>query len=134
MARKRKMAVEDTKKIKKKVCVFCRNKTEWIDYKDSNLLKRYISDRAKIRARRVTGNCVQHQREVALAIRNARELALLPYLQRSVTERGRGSRPEGRRRRDDERNASDDSRRADETDDVAIDDDELVTAGAEGDQ
>ena len=50
-----------------------------IDYKDTALLRKFISDRGKIRARRVTGNCVQHQRDVATAIKNAREVALLPY-------------------------------------------------------
>ena len=50
-----------------------------IDYKDTVLLRKFISDRGKIRARRVTGNCVQHQRDVAIAVKNAREMALLPY-------------------------------------------------------
>ena len=50
-----------------------------IDYKDTNLLRRFISDRGKIRARRVTGNCTQHQRDIAMAVKNAREVALLPY-------------------------------------------------------
>ena len=50
-----------------------------IDYKDTALLRKFISDRGKIRARRVTGNCVQHQRDVAIAVKNAREVALLPY-------------------------------------------------------
>jgi small subunit ribosomal protein S18 len=50
-----------------------------VDYKDTALLRKYISDRGKIRARRVTGNCVQHQRDVAMAVKNAREVALLPY-------------------------------------------------------
>lgn len=66
-------------KIKKKVCTFCKDKITEVDYKDANLLRKYISDRGKIRARRVTGNCTQHQRDVAMAIKNARELALLPY-------------------------------------------------------
>ncbi len=50
-----------------------------IDYKDTATLRKFISDRGKIRARRVTGNCVQHQRDVAIAVKNAREMALLPY-------------------------------------------------------
>jgi len=77
---------------KKKFCVFCKDKTDWVDYKDVNLLRRFMSDRGKIRSRRVSGNCAQHQREVAVAIKTARELALLPYTQRTVTERtgGRG--------------------------------------------
>src|SRR5919206_872836 len=72
---------------KKKVCFFCQDRIEWVDYKDVNLLRRYMSDRGKIRARRVSGNCAQHQREVAVAIKTARELALLPYAQRTMTER-----------------------------------------------
>lgn len=65
---------------KKKVCQFCHEQVDYIDYKDAALLRKFMSDRAKIRARRVTGNCPRHQREVALAIRNAREMALLPYV------------------------------------------------------
>jgi small subunit ribosomal protein S18 len=76
-----------TRRTKKKVCVFCKDHIAWVDYKDVNLLRRFMSDRGKIRARRVTGNCAQHQREVAVAIKTARELALLPYTQRTVTER-----------------------------------------------
>jgi len=89
---------------KKKICVFCKDKSEWVDYKDVNVLRRFMSDRGKIRARRVTGNCVQHQRDVAVAIKTARELALLPYTQRTVTERtggrGGGRGGPGRDRRD----------------------------------
>ncbi len=90
----RKPVKDSTKKQKKKVCVFCRERIAWIDYKDINLLRRFTSDRGKIRARRVSGNCDQHQREVAVAIKTARELALLPYTQRMTTERGRSSRSE----------------------------------------
>ena len=77
---------------KKKVCVFCSEHIAWVDYKDVNLLRRFMSDRGKIRARRVSGNCSQHQADVAVAIKTARELALLPYTQRTVSERtgGRG--------------------------------------------
>jgi small subunit ribosomal protein S18 len=75
---------------KKKVCVFCSDHIKWVDYKDVNLLRRFMSDRGKIRARRVSGNCAQHQRDVAVAIKTARELALLPYSQRTVAERGGG--------------------------------------------
>jgi len=87
---------------KKKVCVFCTEHMVWVDYKEVNLLRRYISDRGKIRARRVSGNCVQHQRAVAVAIKTARELALLPYTQRTVMERsgGRGGPGRGGPRRD----------------------------------
>jgi small subunit ribosomal protein S18 len=67
------------KKQKKKVCIFCETKAKDVDYKDVNVLRKFVSDRGKIRARRVTGNCVQHQRDVATAVKNAREMALLPY-------------------------------------------------------
>ena len=66
----------------------------YIDYKDVNLLRRFMSERAKIRARRVTGNSTQQQREVARAIRVAREMALLPYSVRQVTQRKGGGRRE----------------------------------------
>ena len=80
------------RRVKKKPCALCRDKTEWVDYKDVPMLRKYMSDRGKIRSRRVTGNCAQHQRALAQAIKTARELALLPYTQRTVTERpgGRG--------------------------------------------
>src|SRR5215472_2461638 len=81
---------------KKKVCIFCKEHVTWVDYKDINLLRRFMSDRGKIRSRRVTGNCAQHQRDVAVAIKTARELALLPYTQRTVSERGPGRGPRGR--------------------------------------
>jgi len=67
------------KVVKQKPCGFCRQDAPRIDYKDVNLLRRFISDRGKIRARRVTGNCTQHQRDIAVAVKNAREMALLPY-------------------------------------------------------
>lgn len=72
----------DSKYLKKKACVFCKDKVEWVDYKDVSLLRRFISDRGKIRSRRTTGCCNQHQKDVALAIKNARELMLLPYIQK----------------------------------------------------
>ena len=65
---------------RKKVCHFCRDKIVYIDFKDVALLRRFVSDRGKIRARRVTGTCTQHQREVAKAVKSAREVALLPYV------------------------------------------------------
>jgi len=75
---------------KKKVCVFCKEHSDWVDYKDVSLLRRFMSERGKIRSRRVTGNCTQHQHEVQVAIKTARELALLPYVQRTASERGPG--------------------------------------------
>lgn len=95
--RERKRAPKDDRRRggKKKVCIFCKEHLDWVDYKDVNLLRRFMSDRGKIRARRVTGNCAQHQRDVATAIKLGRELALLPFLTRTTTERGggRGPRP-----------------------------------------
>lgn len=73
------MAKPAIRKPKKKANPLKAAKVENIDYKDAALLRKFISDRGKIRARRVTGNCVQHQRDVAIAVKNARELALLPY-------------------------------------------------------
>ncbi|HEY2316497.1 MAG TPA: 30S ribosomal protein S18 [Streptosporangiaceae bacterium] len=73
------MAKPPIRKPKKKVCLFCQEKVTRVDYKDTGLLRKFISDRGKIRARRVSGNCTQHQRDVATAIKNSREMALLPY-------------------------------------------------------
>ena len=73
------MAKPAIRKPKKKANPLKAAKVENIDYKDTALLRKFISDRGKIRARRVTGNCVQHQRDVATAVKNAREVALLPY-------------------------------------------------------
>jgi small subunit ribosomal protein S18 len=73
------MAKPPPRKLKKKVCQFCKDKVTYVDYKDTGLLRKYISDRGKIRARRVTGNCSQHQRDIAIAVKNSREMALLPY-------------------------------------------------------
>ncbi|HEX9123637.1 MAG TPA: 30S ribosomal protein S18 [Actinomycetota bacterium] len=67
------------KKQKKKVCIFCKDRIDYVDYKDVMTLRKFVSERGKIRARRVTGNCAQHQRDVAAAVKNAREMALLPY-------------------------------------------------------
>jgi small subunit ribosomal protein S18 len=79
---------ESKPRAKKRVCLFCKERSNWVDYKDVALLRRFMSDRAKIRSRRVTGNCTQHQRAVQVAIKTARELALLPYVQRTTSERG----------------------------------------------
>ncbi|MGN1051221.1 MAG: 30S ribosomal protein S18 [Acutalibacteraceae bacterium] len=67
------------RKGRKKVCAFCVDKVEKIDYKDIARLRRYMSERAKILPRRVTGTCAAHQRELTVAIKRARYLALLPY-------------------------------------------------------
>ena len=67
------------KKIKIKVCRFCENKEEQIDYKDEKRLRRFITERGKIIPRRMSGTCAKHQREVMTAIKQARHLALLPF-------------------------------------------------------
>ena len=84
---------------KKKVSILDQERVDWVDYKDVNLLRRFMSERAKIRARRVTGNDAQQQRAVARAIRVSREMALLPYSVRQVTHRnkGKGGRDRGDR-------------------------------------
>ena len=66
--------------VKSKPCVFCQENVAYVDYKDYNVLRRFISDRGKVPARRVTQLCPQHQREAASAIKRAREMALLPYV------------------------------------------------------
>lgn len=87
------------RKFKKKTSPLVIEKVEYIDYKDIDLLQRFMSDRAKIRNRRVSGNDVQQQREIARAIKNAREMALLPYAKRVASAgRGRGSRDDDRGR------------------------------------
>ena len=65
---------------RKKVCVFCAEKNAVIDYKYTNKLKRYISERGKILPRRITGNCAKHQRALTVAIKRARHVALIPYV------------------------------------------------------
>jgi len=131
---------EINKKFKKKTSVLVTDKVDFVDYKDVNLLNRFVSDRSKIRNRRVTGNTVQQQRDIANAVKNAREMALLPYTKRvSQTRAGRPQRDRdedgGGGRRDD--GGRRDSFRADavvpevEVDDtlvdVAVEDDAEVT-------
>ncbi len=82
-------ARESNRRPKKKVSVLVQESVDYVDWKDVNLLRRFMSDRAKIRARRVTGNNSQQQRQIAVAVKNAREMALLPYTSRVTTQRGR---------------------------------------------
>ena len=97
------MSAKDLRKPrKKKVSPIVKDKIEYVDYKDVNLLRAFISDRAKIRGQRVSGNNRQQQRDVAKAIKLARELALIPYHQRVVSQR-KGDRRRGRPDRDDSR-------------------------------
>ncbi len=65
---------------RKKVCVFCADTTQVIDYKDAGLLRKYISERGKILPRRITGNCAKHQRALTVAVKRARQIALIPYV------------------------------------------------------
>jgi small subunit ribosomal protein S18 len=81
---------DNARRSKKKTSILTQERVEYVDYKDTNLLRRFMSDRAKIRARRVTGNDSQQQKEIARAIKNAREMALLPYANRVTTQRGGG--------------------------------------------
>jgi small subunit ribosomal protein S18 len=96
---KRAPKIDPRRNLKKKPCSFCMHGVGSVDYKDLAQLRKYISDRGKIRGRKVSGNCQQHQRDITDAIKTARELALLPYTQRTVTERrGRGGRDDRRPR------------------------------------
>jgi small subunit ribosomal protein S18 len=89
-AAKRGKNKDNARRSKKKTSILTTEKVEYVDYKDVNLLRRFMSDRAKIRARRVTGNDSQQQKEIARAVKNAREMALLPYTNRVTTQRGGG--------------------------------------------
>ena len=80
---------------RRKSCQYCRDKVEFVDYKDIVALRKFISDRGKIRSRRITGACRRHQNQIATAVKRARELALLPYV--GDTRESRDDRP----RRDD---------------------------------
>ncbi len=104
MARPRSKNKDNARRSKKRTSILNQEKVTYVDYKDVNLLRRFQSDRAKIRARRVTGNSAQQQSEVAAAIKNAREMALLPYTSRVTQQRGgrgRDDRRGGGRDRDD---------------------------------
>ena len=92
-------AREANRKFKKKANPLLADKVEFIDYKDVSLLQRFMSDRSKIRGQRMSGASVQEQRDLATAIKNAREMALLPYTKRTVSTRA--PRP-GREGREDE--------------------------------
>jgi len=73
---------------KRKVCSFCSEKIETVDYKDAAKLRQYISDRGKIEPRRKTGTCARHQRAVAIAVKRARHLALIPYVPEHINRTG----------------------------------------------
>ena len=71
---------QKARRSRKKVCMFCVDKVEHIDYKDTAKLRRYISERGKIVPRRISGNCAKHQRQLTEAIKRARQIALLPFV------------------------------------------------------
>src|ERR1700721_454898 len=77
---------------RRKSCPYCREKIEQVDYKDLAMLRRFISDRGKIRSRRITGACRRHQSQVARAVKRARELALRPYVAEGATDHRGGGR------------------------------------------
>src|SRR5579863_3655125 len=121
-----------------KVCMLCKDRVTHVDYKDSSLLRRFMSERGKIKSRSSTGTCTQHQAAVALAIKNAREMALLPYVVRTLAGDkggrrrggpggGRPDRPEGARPDGPRPERSAPAAEADETAAVVVDD-----AGPEG--
>ena len=79
---------EYNKQPRRKFCQFCKDGMDYIDYKDTAMLRKFVTDRGKIKPRRVTGACVQHQRDIATAIKNAREMGLMPYVVAAVSGRG----------------------------------------------
>ena len=82
------------KQPRKKYCQFCKEDTGYIDYKDTQMLRKFVTDRGKIKPRRVTGCCTQHQNDVANAVKRARQMALMPFTVPAINTRGE------RRRRD----------------------------------
>ena len=87
---------------RRKSCQYCRDKVEFVDYKDIDGLRRFISEKGKMRSRRITGACRRHQNQIATAVKRARELALLPYVgegsDKDEERGGRGGRGGGRDR------------------------------------
>lgn len=76
------MCADYARKPRPKYCGFCKEKVGTIDYKDVAMLRRYVTDRGKIKPRRVTGNCTQHQRQLSIAVKRAREMAMMAYTNR----------------------------------------------------
>ena len=112
------------RKFKKKTSVLVIEKVEYIDYKDVDLLQRFMSDRAKIKNRRVAGNTLQQQREIANAVKVAREMALLPYAKRVASTRTGGRGRDGGREGGRDRDTS----LSDDVNDTMIDDDAIEGA------
>jgi small subunit ribosomal protein S18 len=121
---------DNARRAKKKISLLITDRVEYVDWKDVNLLRRFMSDRAKIRARRVSGNNAQQQAEIARAIKNAREMALLPYASRVTQTRG-PKRDGDRRGRERDRDLP-----APETEPLGVDEalgaDEALEDGYEG--
>jgi small subunit ribosomal protein S18 len=88
---------------RRKPCLHCKDKIEQVDYKDTATLRKYISERGKIRSRRITGACRRHQSQIATAVKRARELALLPYVNESARDEREGGGGRGGRDRDRDR-------------------------------
>ncbi len=80
MAEEKRIERPRVRRAKRKVCAFCVDKVDHIDYKDVAKLRRYVTERAKILPRRITGTCAKHQRELTVAIKRARHLSLMPYV------------------------------------------------------
>ncbi len=80
---------------RRKPCPYCKEKIEQVDWKNIDALKKFVSERGKIRSRRITGACRRHQSQIARAIKRARELALLPYAAEPANERAGGRRERG---------------------------------------
>lgn len=79
MAEEKRVERPRAKRSKRKVCAFCVDKVDYIDYKDVAKLRRYVTERAKILPRRISGCCAKHQRQLTVAIKRARQIALMPY-------------------------------------------------------
>ena len=86
---------------RRKPCPYCKDKIDQVDYTDIDGLRRFISEKGKMRSRRITGACRRHQNQIARAVKRARELALLPYVAESSGRDDEGPRGRGRRDRDD---------------------------------
>ena len=98
--RQRKRPGQQTGPARKRSCFFCKDKIDEVDYKNIHQLRRYVSERGKIRSRRITGACRKHQRQVAVAVKRAREMALLPYVAEGKDDREGGGGRRGRDRED----------------------------------
>jgi small subunit ribosomal protein S18 len=85
---------------RRKPCPYCKEKIDQVDYKDLTALRKFVSERGKIRSRRITGACRRHQNQVSRAVKRARELALLPYVAEAASERAGGRRDRDRDRED----------------------------------